>query len=481
LTSDPTVATLYDNRIKTDINSIRNALGQSEYKSRLAVVILSDPTTPSIDSFQERLDSIRKGSGIDPKAFFLVPPQESREELERIVENALTTIYVQAVEYYRDLGRHARKKRARGVAPQPADPPAPGTSQALSVSAWNARYDFKSAIFAEYRQEMDNALRSFEQAYENVLSSEVLEIIPSWSPRWNEARLLADIIAIRCLRCLLWSGQYSAAVRRWQTHRDRIGDLVDRRGRGTSNYGWKAWESRWATVMANLIERVEVPEFAASTPTLFLQPEKGIMGERLQPWELLHHTGYWYRLAARHLDSRRAYAHTIPENDRRSPSDSPASQVASRASTYDTFMCPDPHEEYPLNRVGVDHSRLIIKTLMKARAEFLKRQQIRLYAELSLECAKELTVLKDWANLVELLLPLWQDMSFRVEGWLDVCENLNWVLRAAAHFLGQADLIVAIDWELLNGSMFMLIKSYRSTDSPSLTLDRLHETPELAL
>ncbi len=29
-------------------------------------------------------------------------------------------------------------------------------------------------------------------------------------------------------------------------------------------------------------------------------------------------------------------------------SDSPASQVASKAFTYDTYMCPDPHEEYPL-------------------------------------------------------------------------------------------------------------------------------------
>lgn len=458
LVSDPTQATLQDNQIKTDINNLRGFLSQSGYKTRLAVVLISDDTTSPLEGVQERVETIRRGCSVDSKCFFLVPPTESADELERIAENMLTTLYSVAIEYYRDLGRHARKKRGRGIAPQPTVPPTSGTSGTLSLAGWNVRYDFKSAVFAEFRVEFENALRSYDQAYEGLLSSELLEVIPSWDPRWNEARFLADIIAVRYIASLLWGGQHSAAVRRWQLHHDRMADVVERLGRGTRNYGWKAWESRWAVVMADLIERAGIPDLAPSSQILFLQPEKAAMGERLQPWELLHHTGYWYRLAAKHLYGRRALAHAIPEDDRRPPGLSPASQVAGKAFAYDTYMCPDPHQEYPLdkNDDGVDHSQLIVELLMKARSEFLKRHQVRFAAELSLECAKELAVIQDWPSIVELLRPLWKDMSYRTEGWLTIVEDLSWMLRGAAAMVGEAGVVVAIDWELLNRSKSLL-------------------------
>ncbi|KAJ9151374.1 Trafficking protein particle complex subunit 11 [Pleurostoma richardsiae] len=450
LTSDPTLASLDDNKIKTDISNLRSALLQSGYKSRLAVVIFSDQTTPSTEGVQERLDNIRRGSGLDAKLFFSVPTHGSIEEIERIADNTLVMVYAQVLEYYRDLGRHTRKKRGRGVAPQPTVPPTSGTSQTLSLPGWNVRYDFKSAVFAEYRMEMDTALRSFEQAYETLLSADVLDIIPSWSPRWNEARMLADIISVRVIRCLLWDGRYTAAVRRWQHHRDRIADFVDRRGHGTNNYGWEASEARWAVVMANLIDKAGIDEFDPATSILYLQPDRLLVAERLQPWEHLHHTGYWYRAAARHTYARRALAYSMPEDDRRSPSMSPASQVASKAFTYDTYMCPEPYEEYPVGHSGVNHSQMIIGYLTAAKEQFSYRGQRRLAAEITLECAKELASRRAWRDVVDLLRPLWNDMTFRAEGWFDIAEDLCWTLRVAAVQTCQADIIVPIDWELLN-------------------------------
>ncbi|KAK0641083.1 Gryzun, putative trafficking through golgi-domain-containing protein [Cercophora newfieldiana] len=451
LVSDPTQATLCDNQIKSDLNNIKGLLSQSGYKTRLAVVLLSDQHAPSVEGVQERLENLRKGCGIDSKALFLVPPNESTQELGRMAENMLSTLYPLAVEYYRDLGRHARKKRGRGIAPQPTIPPTSGTSQTLSLAGWNVRYDFKSAIFAEFRSEYENALRSYDQAYDGLLSSELLEVIPSWSPRWNEARFLADVIAIRGISCLLFGGQHSTAARRWQLHRDKVAGFVDRHGRGTKNYGWKAWESRWAVVMANLIERTVIPGFEPQLHQRYLQPEKVAMGERLQPFEFLHHPGYWYRLAAQHLYGRRALARAMPDDDRSPPSSSPASHVASKAFTYDTYMCPEPHEEYPLNDApGTDYGDLIVDNLTRARSAFLERQQVRFAAELSLECARELTIRRDWKSIVELLRPLWKNMSFRTEGWYTIAEELSWILRGAAAMVGEAALVVAIDWELLN-------------------------------
>ncbi|KAI1758380.1 Gryzun, putative trafficking through golgi-domain-containing protein [Xylaria castorea] len=451
LTSDSTLANLHDSQLKTDINAVKNAISQSGYKSRLAVVILSDQSPSTVSQFQERLESIRRSTGLDPKAsLFVLPTRRTEAELETAIDNVLTAIFDQAIEYYRDLGRHARKKKGRGVAPQPTIPPTSGTSHTLSLQGWNVRYDFKTAVLAEFRQESDVALRSYEQAYDTLLGTDVLETIPAWNPRFNDARLLGDILAIRALKCLLLNGQSTAAVRRWQMHNDRICDIVDRKGRGTQNYGWKAWQARWCTVMANLIEKADFPELEPSSLSFFRLPEKNLSAERLQPWELLHHSGYWYRAAAQHLLDRRKFAHLIPEEDRKPLDQSAQAGISRKAYMYDTYMCPEPHEEYPLEGSGINHAQLIFDRLTHARTEFQKRHQKRASVELALDSCRELEKMGKWQQLLELLAPLWRDMSFRSEGWWDITEAVGWTLRNAAFESGQKELIVAIDWELMN-------------------------------
>ncbi|KAJ6787902.1 hypothetical protein PWT90_01885 [Aphanocladium album] len=450
LTNDPASATLQDNRLKADINSIKSTLTETGYKTRLAVIFVQrdgDGGSPSItDQISERLENIRKGTAMDPKAIFYIHPQDSPSDLKQVADSILASLYGTAIEYYRDLGRHSRKKRSRGVVPQPTIPPTSGTSQTLSMPDWNFRYDFKTAVFSEFRQEFDPAIRSFEQAYEILLGQDVMDTIPSWSPRWNESRLIADIISIRCLRLHLWMNQPSLAVRRWQAHRDRIGDLVDRRGRGTNNYGWQAWEARWALVMAQLIEKVELPGLAPSTMNLYLQPEKAVLGERLHPWELLHHTGYWYRIAARHIGARRTLALMIPDEDRIPPN----SSNAKGSQYYDTYLCPPPYKENPVEGHGVDHSQLIIDCLIAARTQFQGRKQLRIAAELSLECAREMAKLEAWQDVLAMLRPLWEDLSFRTENWVDISEEMCWLMRRAAVAAGRGELVVAIDWELMD-------------------------------
>ncbi|XWW98151.1 hypothetical protein V2A60_006148 [Cordyceps javanica] len=450
LSNDPAAGTLQDNRIKADINSIKATLTETGYKTRLAVIFVQregDGSSPSItDQISERLENIRKGTAMDPKAIFYIHPQDSPSDLKQVADSILTTLYGTGIEYYRDLGRHSRKKRSRGMVPQPTVPPTSGTSQTLSMPDWNFRYDFKTAIFSEFRQEFDPAIRSFEQSYEILLGQDVMDTIPSWSPRWNEARLLADIISIRCLRLHLWMNQPSLAVRRWQAHRDRIGGLVDSRGKGTNNYGWQAWEARWALAMAQLIERVELPGLAPSTMNLYLQPEKAVIGERLHPWELLHHTGYWYRIAARHIGARRTLALMIPDEDRALPEGT----TTRDSQHYDTYLCPPPYKEYPIEGGGVDHAQLIIDCLIAARTQFQGRKQLRIAAELSLECAREMARRQDWQDVLAMLRPLWEDLSFRGENWVDIAEDLCWLMRRAAVAAGRGELVVAIDWELLD-------------------------------
>ncbi|EFX03402.1 hypothetical protein CMQ_5452 [Grosmannia clavigera kw1407] len=463
-----TVQHQHDGQIQADITAFKAAVTQSGYRSRVAVVVLADEqsTGPGFGSagaaadgaalVQERLEHIRRGSGVDAKLFFALSAEASGEELGRVAENMLTTMGLQALEYYRELSRHVRKKRGRGSAPQPSVPPTNGTSQTLSLPGWHIRYDFKAAVLAEFRQELDGAVRALDAAYATLLGPDVLDAIPSWSRRWNEARWLADTIAVRSLRCLLVMGQHSTAVSRWGVHRDRMCDLVETRGRGTANYGFAAWEARWALVMAGLVEST-VPMLSvmgspgSGLPLVRLPPEKGMGAtavERLPPWQRLHHSGYWHRIAAGHLYRRRALARAIPKDDRRPPGMSPASKVARLAFAYDDYMCPPPHDEF----AATDHGAMVVTCLEASRAAFVQHKQMRMAAEVALECGRELVTAGRWAEAVALLGPLWTAAQYRNEGWLGAGEELAWLLRVAAAALGRADLLVSIHWELLDRS-----------------------------
>ncbi|KAI9839920.1 MAG: hypothetical protein M1819_000112 [Sarea resinae] len=493
-TSDPSRSTLCDNQLKTEINKIKRVFESSSYKTRFVVVLLSESSILGAEA-DERLSAIRRATGLDNKtSLFFLPPDSSRVEIQNFAVTVLSTVYPLCVEYYRDLSKHSRRKRNRGIIPPPTIPPTSGTSQTLPSQGWNVRYEYKLGVFAEFRQEMDAAGRSYEGAYESLLGQEVFEIIASWSPRFNEARLLADTIAIRIIRCLLWNGQTTSAVQSWSNHRSRLRDLVDRRGKGSSNYGWEAWEARWATVMAELLQKAELPELLAppgapekqvgpDCTSIFMPPEKGaLVGDTLLPSDHLHHPGYWFNQSVSHLRTRRTFAEAMPEEDRVSPGQSPASQVASKSYLYDTYLCPEPHIESPLpGHKGIDHSALIVDALQQSIAEFRARGQKRAEERLKLDVAKEFMGQSSWAEAQEVLEPLWQSMSWRKEGWWELVEEVGWALKDCASRTGDSHTFLAVEWELMN-EVFALMPGWNYNFSDSLNgLQHIKTRPHVSL
>ena len=463
-TADPNVSSLHDNQLKNEINRIRKTFANSSYKTRFVVVLMSETSILDSADMEDRLAKIRRATGLDPKnSLFFLPPRSSDVEIRAFVDMVLSTLQPLCVEYYRELSKHARRKRNRGAVPPPTAPPTSGSSRILPSQGWNVRYEFKLGVLAEFRQEMDAAARNFDGAYEGLLSPDIFESIASWSPRWNEARLLADVIAIRILRSFLWNGQTTSAVRKWLQHRDRMRDLLDRRGKGSLQYGWKAWESRWATIMAELVQTSGLLALDPPSPSqsgvseisIYLAPEKAVpVGERLFPWELLHHPGYWHVTSARYLFDRRRLAQEMPEEDRTSPGQSPASQVASKSYTYDTYLCPEPHQEFPLpGYTGVDHAGLIIDSLKLAAEAFKGRNQRRTVERLSFDVAREELQRGNWAGALKVLRPLWQTMSWRQEGWWGLVEEVCWALRDCAAHMEDAGSVLATEWELLCDGM----------------------------
>ncbi|EQL34200.1 hypothetical protein BDFG_03870 [Blastomyces dermatitidis ATCC 26199] len=459
-TTDSNMASLGDNQLKIEINSLRKQWAASGYKTRFIVALLCEDG-PLPEDANDRIASIRVATNLDPKSIFVLQPEPSQLDISEFIKSLFVNLQSPSVEYYRDLSKHARRKKNRGTIPPPTAPPTSGTSQTLPLQGWNVRYDFKLGAFAEFRQEMDAACRSYEAAYEGLFGEEVFEMIAGWSPRFNDARMLADILAIRIIRCLLWTEQTSSAVHIWINHKNRVKGIVDRRGKGTNNYGWEAWEARWSLVMAQIMHQAEissliVPDLLGSVPdlhkTIYAMPEKAVpIGGRIRPWEYLHHEGYWLRCAAQHTERRRQLAENIPDEDRVASTQPTSSSSLSRTTVYDTYLSPEPYNEYPMSdHPGLTHSKLIISFLESSIEEFSKRQQNRMVEQLKLKMAKEHMRIGQWKDALAILRPLWPQLSWRRNGWWKLMEDFAWTLRECAFQAEDRETVLRADWEIMN-------------------------------
>ncbi|EME50369.1 hypothetical protein DOTSEDRAFT_145191 [Dothistroma septosporum NZE10] len=462
-----------DEQIKADINAIRGAMSRSGFKTRLAVVLISDKSILHAPEIEDRLGSIRRATTLDPKTgLFFMPPMSSQAEIATFAQDMMHTLQPSIVEYYRDLTKHARRKKARGGPPPSLYSPVGGSSQTTSASGWNVRYEVKQGVFAEFRQEMDVAERHYSAAIEELFSSEggVLETTHSWSPRFNEARLLCDAVAIRVIRCQLWSGYTTGAAQSWQNYKLRVRDLVDRRGKGSLTYGWDAWEARWAEVMSELIQHSAIPslqsptaddaESLAASQTYAPHERPSNTPDRMPGLNLLHHSGYWLRLLAKGIKSRWEKALAIPDEDRIPPGQSPASMVASRSKNYDTYLALEPHEE-----ATHDHVTELAFACDRAVQEFDARQQLRMSQQVRLDLAGDLIRAERFADALQVLIHLYEASAWREDEWRIPFSRLLVLLSDCASrdkSEAIAFLIPALTWELL---------STTPVDMPSSALD----------
>ncbi|KAK5116000.1 hypothetical protein LTR62_000456 [Meristemomyces frigidus] len=473
--------TAQNEQLQIDINAIRTALSRSGFKTKFAAVLLSDKSILRTPELEDRLSAIRRATTLDPKSgLFFMPPMSSQAEIATFVQSMLTTLQPLIVDYYRDLTKHSRRKKTRGGSgflTSPVD----GGAHALSTPGWNVRYDFKQGVYAEFRQEMDVAERHYSAAIDELFSSDgILEATPSWSPRWNEARLLCDVVALRVVRCQLWMSSTTGATLSWVNYRARVRDLVDRRGKGTQTYAWDAWESRWAEIMAQLIRRAAIPALQASDANAadesvelarfgtYAMPERAYAAsERIPPFYLLHHPGYWLRMAVESTRARREKAMNIPDEDCIPPGQSPASSVAHRATTYDTYLVPAPHEEHPHAKSNsFDHLAETERLASAASKEFAGRGQMRASELLKLQLAQLQESAKMFEQALAVALPVWEECTWREDGWDSLFVPLLTLVQRCAAKCGNAHAHISATWELMKLRPDVALNG--STDLPSL-------------
>ncbi|KAK6344489.1 hypothetical protein TWF696_008124 [Orbilia brochopaga] len=417
-----------DRALANSINEMKKVFATDPRKIKFAVVLIAQKTLLEAPSLENRFALIRRLTGLDTKSsLFFLPARASTVELQQMAKSVQLALAPAAIEFYRELSKHARRKRSRSSVPAATVPPS-SMSQTLSNTGWTVRYEMKLALFGEFRGEMDVAVRHYETAYEALL--EVFETTNNWSPRWNDIRLLADVISARMIRCYIYFENGTLAARRWESHRRRMADILDRKGAGTSTYGWAAWEARWAVIMATIVHasRIFTPDpKATDIPAIYAPIDRSIkVDERISAIEHLHHAGFYWMMAVAYSKLHKRRVDRLPESD----------------SPVDLYLVSGPEEEQ-----SVDHTSTIIGYLNAAATIFQEKAQPRLRARVLYDMAGLEMTRDNWQIALDSLK---QSLRvFRSDRWTpDVLQETLTRVRECGLRIPDPSAVVAASLEL---------------------------------
>ncbi|KAF3917064.1 hypothetical protein ABW20_dc0100278 [Dactylellina cionopaga] len=354
-----------DRALAASINEMKKAFLADPRKIKFAVVLIAQKTLLEAPSIENRFALIRRVTSLDTKnSLFFLPAKASPVELQQLAKSVELALTPPAIEFYRELSKHARRKRSRSSAPVATVPPS-SMSQTISNTGWT-------------------------------------------------------------VRCYVYFENGTLAARRWETHRRRMADILDRKGAGTSTYGWAAWQARWAVIMATIVHgsKMFTPDPKASDiPAIYAPIDKSIkVDERVSSIEYLHHPGFYWMMAVSHSKLHKRRVDRLPESD----------------SPVDLYLVQGPEEEQT-----TDLTSATISYLNAAAASFAQKGQPRLRARVLFELAKLEMARDNWQVALESLkigLRTW-----RVDRWTPpvLLDALNSMRECALQISDPASVLIA--------------------------------------
>ena len=134
-----------------------------------------------------------------------------------------------------------------------------------------------------------------------------------------------------------------------------------------------------------------------------------------------------------------------------SPSNSQTPRVP---SIFDTYICTEPAGDVPLLiRNGPDEYTALLRTLQRSADHFSEKDQTRVVERIQFEQARLHMQHQQWKHAMRILGPLWQTLSWRKSGWWQLLEEVDQALRECAKHVEDAEILVSVQWELLNRCM----------------------------
>ncbi|KAG8957730.1 hypothetical protein FRC03_009851 [Tulasnella sp. 419] len=294
----------------------------SERGIKLTVVLLASRRMLDDPSLDTRLSFIRRQSNLDTRAALFVLSPVSQPELADFVKSLQSALYESAKDYYAAHSKRIRRKRHRQ--PQANATILPNANGALigrplREIGWIVRYEYKLALFAEFRMEEELARKHYEDCWSALVEMfGSTAILPPRTKRWAEAKVLADCIAIKLCKLYLYSNECSMAMSVFNRHLHKFADLSKGWGIGEETFEFWSWMARQHRILAELLELALRAGFkipVIPTPTAaalgaaghMVGGYGGVNGTKeslafsmgLNPANILQHPGYHYYTAAK--------------------------------------------------------------------------------------------------------------------------------------------------------------------------------------
>jgi len=153
-----------------------------------------------------------------------------------------------------------------------------------------------------------------------------------------------------------------------------------------------------------------------------------------------------------------------------------SSRASSMLSVYETYLFSEAFGRPPHStEQGSINLERQLEMFRKSTDHFTRHCRTRTVERLRLEMARLNIRNGEEKAAIQILLPLWQDLSWRREGWYDLVAELDWILRDCARLLNDEATVIAVEWELLCNrecqSPFLV--SYSRVSMANLTLPGL--------
>ncbi|KAH9246015.1 hypothetical protein BASA81_016477 [Batrachochytrium salamandrivorans] len=216
-----------DQVLVSEINEKRKQLHDCGLK--LGVIIIVKTYHDNDPLVEERLSYIRRASMIDRQhqfTLFVLSDNGNPSDIGEFLEMFQTNLLEISHTYYREHEKRIKRKKGKITVTGKATLPQPASGissnpKYLSVQAWHVRYDFKLGVFAEFRQDLDGALRYYDAAYSGMINIMhqsqtfggalapgggqlgLAEIVPG-SLRWIEARVFLDSLSIKIYKLFVY-------------------------------------------------------------------------------------------------------------------------------------------------------------------------------------------------------------------------------------------------------------------------------------
>ncbi|KAL1409710.1 hypothetical protein Q8F55_003706 [Vanrija albida] len=476
-----------DEGLVREISERRRRLGERGIK--LTVVLMA--TTAALDSpgLDQRLSLIRRASVLSAKASLFVLTPVPSHELPDFVSSLQDALYDSALEYYAAHGKRIRRKRGRvpqssGAASSPSLPPGGNRSRSGSVAArplgsqgWIVRYEWKAGWFAEARGELDLARRHYEDCWNELARMfSSTTTLPPRTKRWAEAKVLADCVAIKICKLLLYEGSAAKVLIPFFVHLRRFADLSRGWGIGEETFEFWSWVARQYRILGEVLEIAQghgfhvppLPLPAYATPAASVVPppsdELPIPISANNPLHVLHPPAfYFYNAACCTIERKQRFDDALSaERDSGSVALAAAPGFA--------------------NEKNVDHAALIVELLSKAYN--LLKDEEQEASRLALYIAFRIAKTHCQAGEHELAVRYLNLISgkFAQEGWKPVLYEIRTISYECAKQTGDVEtaarLLVdilasgdATDGEALQDDLLSLLKTTTAPSPEPIAVD----------